>query len=77
MSLLSDLEAARNRGKGARCYVARLLDILPADEAAAVKTAIDAKLIDATVIDQLLTRNGHEIGAQNIARHRRGDCRCP
>ena len=61
---------------GYPCSVGRLLTTL---DAADVKFLADCLASDdwsSTMIYQLLTTDGHDVGRQSIGRHRRGDCRC-
>ena len=84
MALLDDLqelETARRHSGGTRCTVARILDSMSAEEAAALHHVIDRTDVYASQIARALTDNGHTISAGMVSHHRRrrrgGGCTCP
>lgn len=62
--------------KGPGCSVGQLLDTLPTDEAKALAQAIRNPQWRATQIAAELRAEGHRIGGDTVARHRRGGCKC-
>ena len=84
MALLDDLqhlETARRHSGGTRCTVARLLDSMSAEEAAALAHVIDRTDVYASQIARALNDNGHTISSGMVSHHRRrrrgGGCTCP
>ena len=84
MALLQDLknlETARRNAGGTRCTVARILDGMSVEEAAALNHVIDRTDVYASQIARTLTENGHTISAGMVSHHRRrrrgGGCTCP
>lgn len=78
---LQNLENARRHAGGTRCTVARLLDSMSAEEAAAFQHIVDGTDVYASQIARALSENGHHVTAGMIAHHRRrtrgGGCTCP
>lgn len=78
---LKELETARRNSGGTRCSVARILDGMSAEEAAALNHVIDRTDVYASQIARALVDNGHSISAGMISHHRRrkrgGGCTCP
>ena len=84
MGLLDDLTALENERRhsgGTRCTVARILDSMSVEEAAALNHVIDGTDVYASQIARALTENGHKISAGMVSHHRRrrkgGGCTCP
>lgn len=76
MSLADEARAANNR-RGAVCSVRLLLQrSTPEDQAELLEALADAE-IQSTALARVLRARGIEIGADNLQRHRKGDCRCP
>jgi len=84
VSLLDDLDrlkSDRRSAGGVECGVARLLRMLPPDEAAAVSELIDGTDVYASRISESLRAYGHDLGSSKIQHHRRrmrgAGCKCP
>jgi hypothetical protein len=78
---LQQLENARRNSGGTRCTVARILDGMSVEDAAALNHVIDRTDVYASQIARALVDNGHAISAGMISHHRRrkrgGGCTCP
>jgi len=68
--------AVQQGRKGGHCTAGLLLDSLPADYRVEVDVALADPAIYTSSIAELMSADGHEIGVQNLNRHRRGRCMC-
>lgn len=66
--------------RGPQCSVGAFLDAADADDAAALRQALDNDRITSRAIADILSRHGSPITAYTVARHRRrgksNGCRC-
>jgi len=75
MGLLDDIAAEQRHG-GTPCSVPGVLDALKAEERDDFNRALELGL-QASSISRALRLRGIDLAGNTIARHRRGDCRCP
>ena len=70
-------EKAEQPRRGPRCGVDLLLDVdLDAEDRETLIGWLADPRMPATYISDLLAGEGHEIGADALRRHRKGQCRC-
>jgi hypothetical protein len=74
MALKDALEEERKTHKGPRCSLCALIPTLDPNDARVLEEYLGNPVIQGTQIARALTREGHEIGAHVVVRHRRGDC---
>lgn len=76
MPLLDDLQNPNKYAKqpGSTCYLCAIIDTLTIEEQTALKKALGNKEIKTSSLTRILKSNGHAIGENSVARHRRGDC---
>ena len=74
MSLADRLSQPPPATKGPKCTACALLHDLPADEADALRAALDNPLWRGTDLARTLTAAGHAMKPNTVQRHRRGDC---
>lgn len=67
---------AENTSTGGKCRVATALAELSPEKAALLTKALDAPDIQHKAIAKTLGKWGVYMGAQSVARHRSGQCRC-
>lgn len=75
MGLLDDIAAEQRHG-GTSCRVAGVLEAMTEDDRADLLQAIKLGL-QASSISRALRARGWDVAGNTIARHRRGECRCP
>lgn len=76
MTFANRARAAQQLRKGGTCTVGVMLDGMDEKLRAEVETAIDDLSIYATIIADLLTKDGYEMTPETLNRHRRGRCLC-
>ena len=77
MTALSDkLSDLKPRPSGVPCSVRVLLDQLDDEDREALQKVLADHSITSVDIYRALTDAGHYVGAQTVARHRAGRCRC-
>lgn len=82
MSLLDDIDSYRSVS-GIPCTVRALYDTLPPEDAAELRSAIDAvdvagrHIYQASQISRALSKRGVKLAESTISRHRRRMCVCP
>lgn len=69
-------KATEARQPGPRCAVAVLLQKLIPKDRTALNAALDDNSITGIAIAEVLTADGHRIGASSITRHRGRGCAC-
>ena len=76
MGLLEDLTNDKNfrAVKRAWCTVCELLKDLPAEDSKALAIRLDNKTISHNSLAEVLKKNGYEISASTLGRHRRKLC---
>lgn len=74
MALKDALQAERTTHKGPRCSLCALIPTLDLDDAQVLAEYLANPAVQGTQIARALNREGHEIGAHVVMRHRRGDC---
>jgi hypothetical protein len=74
--LLDEIMALNNGRPGTVCGVAKMYEVLPDDDANALKQAIANPLIKATAIARALKARGYQITDGTVTRHRRQECVC-
>lgn len=74
MSLAAALEAEAARKPGPRCTLCLVLDRLPESEAEALAAALAGDTMASAGISRALIREGHNIAAVTVRRHRAGEC---
>lgn len=64
--------------QGLPCSIRTLLETLPKDESAALKTMLDApwRVWPHTEIEKAIEDEGHQVGRGAVGKHRRSTCRC-
>lgn len=77
MSLTDRVKAGAPRAlPGPSCTIGRLLTTLPKAESAALRAMLEDVAWASSSILRALREEGHAIGKEAVARHRRGDCSC-
>ena len=77
MSGLDEMRALASAStNGVPCWIRSKTGSLSAEDAATLDDALIDESIMSTTISTWLDRRGVRVGAQSIARHRRGICRC-
>ena len=82
MSLLDDIDSYRSVS-GTPCSIRSLFDTLPPEDAAELRSAIEATdaggrhIYQASQISRALSRRGVKLSDSTISRHRRRMCVCP
>lgn len=63
---------------GIPCSVGALLESLPPDEAAGLRDILDApwRVWPHVKVEEAIREEGHQVGDQQVGRHRRGRCGC-
>lgn len=75
MGLMDDLKEER-WGPPVRCPVRKICDLLTGKDGDELWTAVNDKLIPATIIERVIARRNMTLKAASINKHRRGDCGC-
>ena len=76
-SLLEEMRSIQNAKRiGATCSVSKVMENMPEDESAALRTVFSDSSIDSMTIEVWLGRKGHALRRHTISRHRRGECTC-
>ena len=75
MTLSAALAANRKLVKGPTCTICTLMSGLPADDAAALQQAFNDFGFTSAAISRALKAEGHEIHANTVIRHRKGECK--
>lgn len=79
--LLADLDALAPMPGRTKCHTALILEQLDEEARSVVEAKIDDQTIHASVLADVLTRNGHPVHGDSVRRHRRrgtaGGCKCP
>ena len=74
MALADALKAETKSHNGPHCTLCSLIPTLDAEDAAVLVESLADFKIHGTQIARALQREGHQIGAHVVTRHRRGDC---
>jgi hypothetical protein len=74
MGLKEALEASQRNRPGYRCGVCKLLDELPADDAEALRSALEDPHVQGAQIARALHAEGIDVSQHSVQRHRRQDC---
>jgi len=76
-NLLEEMRSIQNAKRiGATCSVSKVMENMPEDESAALRTVFSDNSIDSMTIEVWLGRKGHALRRHTISRHRRGECTC-
>ena len=76
MTFADRARAVQQGRKGSHCSAGLVLDSLDEVYRAEVDAALADPAIYTSSIAELMSADGHEIGVQNLNRHRRGRCMC-
>lgn len=74
MALADALKAETKSHHGPHCSLCALIPSLPEGDAEALAESLSDFKIHGTQIARALQREGYQIGAHTVTRHRRGDC---
>lgn len=75
--LLDEMRSIQTAKKiGATCSVSKVIEVMPPEEAEALRTAFGDATIDSMTIEVWIGRKGHTLRRHTISRHRRGECTC-
>jgi hypothetical protein len=75
LSLLAEAAAVTSR-PGPRCSVAKVREALSVVDAAELNVLLADPNTNLSAVARVLTKRGHRMIGQTLARHARGDCLC-
>lgn len=74
MGILEDIQEAQS--KPTRCPVAKAMEAMSEEDAAAMQSALDDPSIEHVVLTSVLNKNGYKVGPRAVGNHRDSRCSC-
>lgn len=75
MGLADALKAEIDKGHAKRCSICTMIDRMTPADAKALTEAFADRNLSTSAIARALQAEGYDATANNVGRHRRGDCR--